>query len=331
MDIERQNTCRHCGVELDETSTCPLCGEFYGVSKTGTTPIPIRSQLPTTMITDEMSCKVCGHIMDDDTPTCPMCNSPILSEEKKEPEFRCPICENPIEQDASVCSFCEVDLQGKEEEKKEMSFRCPACQEIMQIDDHQCKECGAKIWLDMEEEVRRIEEYRCPMCDEVAQEDSEKCAKCGADIWMRDEDALKEEATSKLEEAVTQIKIEKEETDSDLSKAIEFLTVAREAMDLNDYGRASRCASLSLDLARSAGFQKRLLVDALQRAENTVTLVDKKGGDVVKAMELLESSKDEVRKGNYRKALKMAIRGKVLAESTIGQEAVLMIDADSLE
>ena len=107
--------------------------------------------------------------------------------------------------------------------------------------------------------------------------------------------------------------------------------VAKQAIEMSEYGRASKCASLSLDLARSAGFQKRLLADALQRAEKTVTLVDEKGGDVVKAMELLRSSKDEVRKGNYKKALKMAVRGKVLAESTIGQEAVLMIDADSLE
>jgi RNA polymerase subunit RPABC4/transcription elongation factor Spt4 len=331
MDIERHNTCRYCGVELDENSTCPLCGEFYGVAKAETTSVPIRSQMPTTVITDERSCKVCGHIMDDDAPTCPMCNSPVLSEVEEEPEFRCPVCDNPLEMNATVCSFCEVDLQGKEEEKKEMSYRCPACQEIMQIDDHQCSKCGAKIWLDLEEEVRRIEEYRCPMCDNVVQEDSEKCPKCGADIWMRDEDALKEEATSKMEEAVIQIKREKEETGSDLSKAIKFLTVAREAMEKNDYGRASKCASLSLDLARSAGFQKRLLVDALQRAEKTVTLVNEKGGDVVKAMELLKSSKDEVRKGNYKTALKMAIRGKVLAESTVGQEAVLMIDADSLE
>jgi hypothetical protein len=148
---------------------------------------------------------------------------------------------------------------------------------------------------------------------------------------MRDEDALKEEASAKIDEAETQIDIEEKETDSDLSNAIKFLTVAKEALGMNDYGRASRCASLSLDIARSAGLQKRILVDALHRAEKTVTLVNEKGGDVVKAMELLQSSKEEVRKGNYRKALKMAIRGKVVAESTIGQEAVLMIDADSLE
>jgi RNA polymerase subunit RPABC4/transcription elongation factor Spt4 len=300
MDIEQGDICQHCGVVLDESSTCPLCGEFYGKSETGTSPIPTRSQMPTTMITDERSCKVCGHIMDDDSATCPMCNSPILSEVEEEPEFRCPVCENPIEQDASVCPFCEVDLVGKEE-KVEMNFRCPACQEIMRIDDHQCGHCGAKIWLDLEEEVRRIEEYRCPMCDVVVQEDSEKCPKCGADIWMRDEDALKEEATSKLEEAVAQIKIEKEETDSDLSKAIKFLIVAREAMEKNDYGRASKCATLSLDLARSAGLQKKLLNDAMQRAERTVTLVNKKGGDVVRAKELEGKLQESAENGHKRK------------------------------
>jgi RNA polymerase subunit RPABC4/transcription elongation factor Spt4 len=331
MDIEQHNTCRYCGVELDENSTCPLCGEFYGVAKAGTTSVPVRSQMPTAVVTDESGCKVCGHIIDDDSATCPMCNSPVLSQEEEEPEFRCPVCENPLEMDATTCSFCEVDLQGKEDEKKEMSYRCPACQETMQIDDHQCKKCGAKIWLDLEEEVRRIEEYRCPMCAQLVEEDSEKCPKCGADVWMRDEGSLLEEATTKIEEAETQIKIEEKETNSDLSNAIRFLTVAKKAIEMSDYGRASKCASLSLDLARSAGLQKRLLVDALMRAEKTVTLVDEKGGDVVKAMELLKSSKDEVRKGNYKKALKMAIRGKVLAESNVGQEAVLMIDADSLE
>lgn len=330
MDSEPTNTCRVCGVELDENSTCPLCGEVYGVTKSGSPPIPVRSQLPSTEITDERSCRVCGFVLTDASATCPMCNSPVLPEEEEAPEFRCPVCENPLEMDATVCPFCEVDLQGKEE-KKVMTFRCPACQEVMRIDDHQCKQCGAKIWLDLEEEVRRIEEYRCPMCDQPVQEDSEKCPDCGADVWMRDEDALKEEASVKIDEAETQIDIEEKETDSDLSNAIKFLTVAKEALEMNDYGRASRCASLSLDIARSAGLQKRILVDALLRAEKTVTLVNEKGGDVVKAIELLQSSKEEVRKGNYRKALKMAIRGKVVAESTVGQEAVLMIDADSLE
>jgi RNA polymerase subunit RPABC4/transcription elongation factor Spt4 len=330
MDSELTRTCEACGVELDENSVCPVCGEVYGEVAATSPIVPTRTPLPSTEIVDQRSCKVCGLILTDDSPNCPMCNSPVLKDEEESQEFRCPVCEIPLDMNATVCPRCEVDLQGKEE-KEEFSLKCPVCQEAMQVDDPDCKHCGTKIWLDLGEEIRRIEEYHCPMCDESVQEDSEKCPKCGADIWMRDEDALVEEATNKIEEAETQIEIEEKETDSDLSNAIKFLTVAREAFEMNDYGRASKCASLSVDLARSAGLQKRMLVDALQRAEKTVTLVNEKGGDVVKAMELLQSSKDEVRKGNYKKALKMAVRGKVLAESTIGQEAVLMIDADSLK
>jgi RNA polymerase subunit RPABC4/transcription elongation factor Spt4 len=328
MDSELINTCKHCGVELDGNSTCPLCGESYGVVKSSA--IPSRAPLPSTEITDERSCKVCGFMLTDESTECPMCDSPVLVEEEDVPEFRCPVCESPLDMDAAICPTCEVDLKGKEE-KPDMSFRCPVCQKMMQIEDQECGHCGARIWLDLDEEVRRIQEYRCPMCNEPVQEDTAKCPKCEADIWMRDEDALKDEATLKIEEAVTQIEIEEKETKTDLSNAIKFLNVARKAFETNDYSRASRCASLSVDLARSSGLQKRILIDALQRAERTVTLVNKKGGDAVKAEELLQSSKEEARRGNYRKAFKMAIRGKVLAESTIGQEAVLMIDADSLE
>lgn len=328
MDGELTRTCKHCGVELDKDSTCPLCGESYGTVKSG--PIPARAPLPSTEITDEKSCKVCGFVLTDESTDCPMCGSPVLVEEEDVPEFRCPVCESPLEMDATVCPTCDVNLKG-EEEKPDLSFRCPVCQEMMQLEDQECGQCGARIWLDLDEEIKRILEYRCPICNEPVKENDSKCPNCEADIWMRDEDAMKDEATSKIEEAVTQIKIEKKETKTDLSNAIKFLNVARKAFEANDYNRASRCASLSVDLARSAGLQKRILVDALQRAENTVTLVNKKGGDVVKAEELLQSSKEEARKGNYRKAFKMAIRGKVLAESTMGQEAVLMIDADSLE
>lgn len=328
MDSEQTRTCEHCGVELDDSSTCPLCGEFYGVEPSDT--IPSRAPLPPTKITDERSCKVCGFAMTDESAECPMCGSPVIVEKEDVSEFRCPVCESPLDMEATLCPTCDVDLRGKEE-KPDMSFRCPVCQKMMNLDDQECGQCGARIWLDLDEEIKRIQEYRCPMCNEPVQEDTSKCPKCEADIWMRDEDALKEEATSKIEEASTQIEIEEKETKTDLSNAIKFLNVAKKAFETNDYSRASRCASLSVDLARSAGLQKRILVDALQRAEKTVTLVDKKGGDVIKAEELLQSSKEEARKGNYRKAFKMAIRGKVLAESTVGQEAVLMIDADSLE
>jgi len=259
-----------------------------------------------------------------------MCNSPILPEEKETHEFRCPVCDNPLEMEATVCPHCDVNLHGKEE-REELSYKCPICQETMQVDDRDCRRCGTKIWLDLGEEIQRIQEYRCPVCDEQVQEDTERCPECGGDVWMRDVEAFKEEAATKIDEAVMQIQMEERETDSDLSNATRFLNVAKKAFEMNDFGRASRCAILSIDLARSAGLQKRILADALQRAERTVTLVNEKGGDVVKAMELLQSSKDEVQKGNYRKALKMAIRGKVLAESSIGQDAVLMIDADTLE
>ncbi len=330
MDNEPSKTCKVCGVELNENSACPLCGEVYRDVVQKQTAIPTRAPLPSTEISDERSCKICGLILTGDSLDCPMCGSPVLEEEQEVPEFRCPVCENPLEMDATVCPRCDVDLRGKEDEK-EMSFRCPICHEAMQIEDKECNQCGTRIWLDLDDEIRRITEYRCPLCNEVVQEDASKCPKCDADIFMRDENALKEEATEKMQEAVTQIEIEKKETRSDLSSAIKFLDVAKKAFEMEDFGRASRCASLSVDLARSAGLQKRLLVDALQRAERTVTLVNKKGGDVIKAKELLDNSKEEVRKGNYRRAFKMAIRGKVLAESSIGQEAILMIDADSLE
>ncbi len=330
MDLKPMTTCKYCGVELDEKSMCPLCGEVYREVKSSTPEIPTRAPFPSTEITDERSCSVCGFLLQDDSPECPMCNSPILSEEEETHEFRCPVCENPLDVNAIECPHCGINLHGKEE-REELSYKCPICQEEMQVDDRDCRHCGTKIWLDLGEEIRRIQEYRCPVCDSQVQEDTEKCPECGSDIWMRDVEALKEEAASKIDEAVTQIQMERRETDSDLSNAIRFVKVAKKAFEMADFGRASRCAILSLDLARSAGLQKRILADALQRAERTVTLVDEKGGDVVKAMELLQGSKEEVQKGNYRKALKMAIRGKVLAESSIGQDAVLMIDADTLE
>ncbi len=330
MRSEPTQTCKHCGVELDKNSTCPLCGQVYGGGIPRASNIPTRASLPTTVITDDRSCKVCGYILTDDLSDCPMCGSPVLAQKGEIPEYRCPVCESPLDMDATVCPTCDVDLKGKEQ-KEDMTFRCPVCQETMHIEDRECGHCGARIWLDLDEEICRIQEYRCPICNETVQEDTAKCPKCEADIWMRDEDAVKEDASNRIEEALTQIKIEKEETKSDLTNAIKFLKIAKRAFETSDYGRASRCASLSIDLARSAGLQKRMLVDALQRAEKTVALVDKKGGDVVKASELLQNSKEEARRGNYRKAFKMAIRGKVLAESTIGQEAVLMIDADSLE
>lgn len=330
MESGTTGTCRYCGVELDPNQVCPLCGEVYREDRPEKVVIPTREQLPSTEPTHKQSCKICGYVLTENSTSCPMCGSPVIEDVEEAPEYRCPVCEDSLEMEATECQRCGVNLTGKEEQE-ELSFKCPVCQKEMHMDDQTCTGCGAKIWLDLGEEVRRIEEYRCPMCDKPVQEETEKCPSCGADVWMRDEDALKDEATAKIDEAITQIKMEKEETDSDLGKAIRFLTVAKEAYEMNDFMRATRCASLSIDLARSEGLQKRILADALHRAERMVSLVDEKGGDVARARELLESSKTEVGKGNYRRAVKMAIRGKVLAESSIPQDVVLMIDADSLQ
>lgn len=330
MESGETGTCKHCGVDLDENMVCPLCGESYGLAVKKSTTIPTTKPFPSTDLAHEGSCQVCGYVLTEESASCPMCSSPLIQEGQQTQEYRCPVCEEPMDMDSTECSRCGVNLEG-EEERVELQFKCPVCQEVMQVNDQECSNCKARIWLDLGEEVRRLEEYRCPVCDEGVEEDSEKCPSCGADVWMRDEDALKEEATNKIEEAETQIDIEKEETDSDLANAVKFLTVAREAYEMSDFGRATRCASLSVDLARSAGLQKRVLMDAMHRAEKMVTLVGKKGGDVLQAKELLEASKEEVGKGNVRRALKMAIRGKVLAESSIPQEAVLMIDAESLD
>lgn len=330
MEGGESQTCKHCGVELDENLVCPLCGEVFREDFKESKVIPARKPFPSTELAQEGNCQVCGYVLTEESTSCPMCGSPLIQEDEVSQEYRCPVCEEPMDMDSTECSRCGVNLEG-EEERVELQFKCPVCQEIMQVDDQECSNCGTKIWLDLGEEIRRIEEYRCPMCDERVEEDSDKCPSCGADVWMRDEDALKEEATTRIEEAETQMEIEREETDSDLANAVKFLTVAREAYEMSDFGRAARCASLSVDLARSAGMQKRILSDAIHRAERMVTLVGEKGGDVLQAKELLDASKEEVGRGNVRKALKMAIRGKVLAESSIPQEAVLMIDADSLD
>ncbi|UCD93149.1 MAG: zinc ribbon domain-containing protein [Methanobacteriota archaeon] len=330
MESGETRTCEHCGVELNQDMVCPVCGESYKVVLQESAAIPSRKPFPSTELTHEGSCQVCGYVLTEESTSCPMCDSPLIQEEQESQEYRCPVCEEPMDMDAAECSRCGINLEGKDE-RVELQFRCPVCQENMKVDDQECSNCKARIWLDLGEEVRKLEEYRCPMCDESVEEESEKCPSCGADVWMRDEDILKKEATTKIEEAETQLEIEKEETDSDLANAVKFLTVAREAYQMNDFSRAARCASLSVDLARSAGLQKRILTDAMHRAERMVTLIDEKGGDVVQAKELLDASREEVGKGNYRKALKMAIRGKVLAQSTIQQEAVLMIDAETLD
>lgn len=331
MDGEQTRTCKYCGVELKEDLVCPVCGEDFAEKEREVKPIPARKPFPSTDLAQEGSCHVCGYVLSEEHTSCPMCNSPVMQDEVERPsEYRCPVCEEPLDMEATECARCGINLEGKEEQV-ELSFKCPVCQEDMQVEDEECAHCGTKVWLDLEEEVRRIEEYRCPVCNEPVEEDTDKCPSCRSDVWMKDEDALKEEASAKIDEAETQLEIEEKETKSDLTNAVKFLTVAREAYEMNDFGRAARCASLSVDLARSAGMQKRILVDAMQRAERMVSLVNEKGGDVIQAKELLEASKEEIGKGNIRKALKMAIRGKVLAESTIPQEAVLMIDADTLE
>lgn len=330
MESERSGTCKYCGVELNENLICPMCGESYKVDKPKSERIPSRGKLPSAELTDERCCKVCGYLLSEDSSSCDMCGSPVIQEEEKVAECLCPVCEHPLGVSATECPRCGINLEG-EDAKEELQCMCPVCQEVMQIEDESCSHCGTKIWLDIEEEVRKVEEYRCPVCEEPVEEETDKCPSCGADVWLRDEDSIKEEAMDKIDEAETQIEIERKETRADLANAIRLLMVAREAFGTSDFARAARCASLSIDMARSAGLQKRILVDALRRAERMVALVNQKGGDVTKARELLESSKEEVGKGNYRKAVKMAIRGKVLAESSIPQEVVLMIDADRVQ
>lgn len=323
------DTCRVCGTRLHGASTCPVCGTPIQKKNEKRIPmIPYKKAFPHVGKSKGKVCEVCGFELDEADLFCEMCGAPVLEHSEDKEEYRCPICHHPISMTSSRCEHCNTSFVDEEKEK-DMNFRCPVCGKIVQIRDEVCPSCGSRIWLDTEVAVERLSEYRCPFCDSRVKAESSKCQACGRSIWPGEED-LKELAEKKLREAGRRIRSEEDNGDIDLTLAKRILSDGRKAFEMSDFVRATRSASLCLDITESRLLQLKILSDATQRAKNIIKKAYESGGNVGQSLRLLKRSTQLRKSGNERGALRLAVMARIKAEGVSAPQRILSREAEGL-
>lgn len=93
-----------------------------------------------------------------------------------------------------------------------------------------------------------------------------------------------------------------------------FLARAKVALADGDYPLALELASRSGQEAEDVARQFDALIVRMGRAERKIKVANERGGDVEEALDLLDQARNEMKKGEYRKAIKLAMRSAAKAD-----------------
>jgi len=305
--------CATCGSEI-EGHICLKCGSQVSSEKESLEfKLPARKAFPVEMQEGGGVCRVCGITLDKDAKECEMCHSPLLDIEKEAVELLCPFCSKVIDDVEARCPHCGISFQ-EIEEKTSLSFQCPLCSEAVSIDSNSCGRCGVRIWLDLDEEMKKLDQYQCPFCFYAIKKEEIRCPKCGSEVWMEDEEELKERAERAIEDAEFQLSYSRKEGEGNWSKAEQILSSAERAFMEGNYRMAMNLAQLSEGTSKATSLQSKILQDVLIAGKERMEKAYELGGDTSQCNRLLELAQRAAKRGDYKVALRIAMKGKIFAE-----------------
>ena len=212
-----------------------------------------------------------------------------------------------------VCSRCGTLAAGGERPDAP-GFQCPGCSCEISLDVESCPRCGVRIWMDEETEAARLETLKCPACGAPLAGDEHKCEKCGFLLWLESEDDRKERALAKIQEATSSITAFRDRFGTPPERAVTYLEAAQRVLENGEVDLALRRALIAAEIAETDSRQRIILMEAVKRAEDRLRSAEEMGGDVARCRELLDLSRKANEKGDYKVAIRLALKCKILAE-----------------
>ena len=321
MASEDQN-CPRCGKERS-SCTCPRPNRDDG--PTGAGPfVPKKREFPK-VVAGKDECGICGMPLKDSE--CPMCGwSP--SEQGGRADLRCGFCGSRLNTDGR-CTGCGIGLEDLEKgdngrPKAPVDFSCPVCLKSISLTDYSCPNCGARIWLDVDGELKNLETLRCPKCDRPVSEDDRICPDCMFDIWMGGEDAMRDTVSAALKDAQFQIETGKREG-ANLDKLAPLLTDMEMKFVEGHYRKAEAVAVLVSNAAKTSVLQYKMFKDALRKAQRLCNDA-KEFTDVSELAPILDSAHSEAAKGDYKNAMRFAMKASIMAERLRGKRILGVLE-----
>lgn len=279
-----------------------------------------RRELPKTVV-GENECRICGMALEDSV--CPMCGwSPKGWEGGV--SYRCPFCGSAMEE-GKACGSCGRTMEDLEKEdyqefKTPIDFSCPMCMKRVNLTDVSCLHCGASIWLDVESEMENLEVLRCPKCEFEISEEDERCPNCDFDVWIGGEEEMAaavqnviKDAEDALEEGVNE--------GVNLDKFTSLLTETRRKFEEGHHRKAEKMAELVLAATKTTVLQFKMFNDALRKAERYYNEV-KDFADASEVFSVLDQARALADEGEYRNAMRMALRAAIIAEKLRGKQVL---------
>ena len=212
-----------------------------------------------------------------------------------------------------TCSRCGALAAGGERPDAP-GFQCPRCSSEISLDVESCPRCGVRIWMNEAAEAARLETLKCPACGAPLAGDEHKCEKCGFLVWLESEDDRKERASAKIKEAMSSITAFRDRFGSPPERAVTYLEAAQRVLENGEVDLALRRALIAAEIAETDSRQRIILLEAEKRAEDRLRSAEEMGGDVARCRELLDLSRKANEKGDYKVAIRLALKCKILAE-----------------
>jgi hypothetical protein len=248
-----------------------------------------RREFPRIVI-GENECRICG--MPLENTACPMCGwsakDAVVDDER---DYLCPFCNAKLGEggQCTECGRTMEDLEGDESEyRTPIDFSCPICLKNMRLVDDLCPHCGAQIWF------------------------AKKCPNCDFEVWIGGQDGIAGTVLEVVKDAEFQLEYGRKEG-ANLDKLASMVSEARKKFEEGDLRKAEKMAELAAAAAKTTLLQFKMFEDARRKALR-IREESARIGDSSEVDSILEDAYAQAEVGEYKTAMRMALRAAILAE-----------------